>query len=237
MGGPKLQYKNLVTEDKYTKIRLEQTADIVIEVLEDNFSILDVGGYNGDLYKIIKSKTDKKFSYKIVDYDDDALKIANKLGADISKCNLELDYCNKGFENEKFDLIISTECLEHLSNPKKQLEIFKKILNENKYCIISLPNENTIYHRLMSLFGKGLDTNVWKLYKHLHLPTTKQSEELVVEFFKIKKISRYINLSFEYTRSKWLSVFKIVPQFIWVQLANTLPGLFARGSIFLCKKD
>ena len=34
MGGPKLQYKNLVTEDKYTKIRLEQTADIVIEVLE-----------------------------------------------------------------------------------------------------------------------------------------------------------------------------------------------------------
>ena len=137
MGGPKLQYKNLVTEDKYTKIRLEQTADIVIEVLEDNFSILDVGGYNGDLYKIIKSKTDKKFSYKIVDYDDDALKIANKLGADISKCNLELDYCNKGFENEKFDLIISTECLEHLSKPKKQLEIFKKNLNENKYCINS----------------------------------------------------------------------------------------------------
>ena len=66
MGGPKLQYKNLVTEDKYTKIRLEQAADIGIEVLEDNFGILDVGGYNGIYIKLSKVKPIKNFHIKLL---------------------------------------------------------------------------------------------------------------------------------------------------------------------------
>ena len=84
-------------------------------------------------------------------------------------------------------MIVSTECLEHIKNPSMHLEKIKSRLTNNGYMVVSLPNENTLYHRILSVLGFGVDTYAFKLFKHLHMPTIAQSEKFLSEFAKVKK--------------------------------------------------
>ena len=54
------------------------------------------------------------------------------------------------------------------------MENVSKVINKDGYMIVSLPNENTIYHRILSLIGVGADTYAFKLFKHLHMPTSNK---------------------------------------------------------------
>ncbi len=78
---------------------------------------------------------------------------------------------------DKFDVVICTEVLEHLVDPVKMVANIKGLMNDNGVVLISLPNENSIYHRIMSLSGKGIDMCAFELYKHLHMPTISQSRD------------------------------------------------------------
>jgi SAM-dependent methyltransferase len=168
-----------------------------------------------------------------IDFDDKAIEIARKRGARIIKCHLDVDDLPI---SDKFDIIICTEVLEHLINPVNMVENIKKLTKDGGIVLISLPNENTVYHRIMSLLGKGIDMYPFELFKHLHLPTISQSRHFIGRHFEIIKEEYYINPSAKASRTEWLGkVLTVIPDAFWMMLAKWWPGMFARGIILLCK--
>jgi len=100
-----------------------------------------------------------------------------------------------------------------------------------------LPNENTLFHRVVSLFGLGIDACAFEDFKHLHLPTIKQSQRFVKKYFNITQKTYYINPGAKGSRAEPLGfIFTLVPDSFWMLLAALAPGLFARGTIFVCTK-
>lgn len=204
-----------------------------------NISVLDVGGYTADnlkYWKLSGEKT-KKISYHVADYDTKAGEIAKKRGAIYHYYDLNLDDLTKLFSGKKFDLIICTEVLEHLLDPHRQMRYFKKLLKKDGRLIISLPNENTIFHRIYSLIGIGIDQYPFVLYKHLHFPTVRQSFAFVGNYFKIVSHKYYMNFGGVGSRFSFFGkLFTLIPDSLWRILVDMFPGLLARGTVFYLKR-
>ncbi len=225
-------------EDQYVQKRIEQYCNYMIPHIKEGSTILDVGGYMGDTLYLLSKNCEKQFEYNLVDFDDKALEIARQRGARTYKTHLDTESFDKHFSQMKFDIILCTEVLEHTLDPHKHIRLIKDLLKDDGLCIISLPNENSIFHRLMSVIGKGVDQCAFELYKHLHLPTINQSRDFVSEYFKIKEITYYINPSLKGSRASWLgSALTLFPDSFWYFLSNSMPGLFARGVVFKLEKS
>jgi len=54
------------------------------------------------------------------------------------------DITNLPFKNQKFDLIICSEVLEHVKNYPKAIKEFKRCLKPNGHLILSFPNEQMV---------------------------------------------------------------------------------------------
>lgn len=236
----KVHYGNLFS-DPYMVMRFGLNFSFAKKLLKakKRISVLDVGGYTADnlkFWKLSGQKT-KKIDYHVADYDVEAGKIATKRGAKYHYYDLNLDNLLDLFPNKKFDLIICTEVLEHLLDPHRQMKYFQKLLKKNGRVIISLPNENTIFHRIYALLGLGIDQYPFVLYKHLHFPTVKQSQSFVTEYFKLINKKYYMNFGGNGSRFSFFGqLFKLVPNSIWRLLVDRLPSLLARGTVFYLKK-
>ncbi len=231
-----LHYGDL-PQDKYVLLRYDQNFSLIRKKLESKeCNILDVGGYCGDLFNYIKSTgfDVSNVNYHILDYDDTALDIAKKRGITTYKIDFNYDEIDKIVGDKKFDVIVCTEVLEHLLDPARHISKFPKLLKDDGVCLISLPNENTIFHRLYSLFGLGIDQCAFELYKHLHFPTIKMSRAFVSKYFDISKEKYYMNFSGKGSRLGFFGVaLKIVPDWAWKRLTSIAPTLLARGVILL----
>lgn len=232
-------YGNIYKDDKYVRMRYGKYLDSIKEKLKEEVDVLDVGGYMGDLYECIKNQGHnlKNIHYFIVDYDDSAMEIAKKRGINTYKIDFNFQEIDKVTQARKFDVIVCTEVLEHLLDPAKHIAAMSTMLNEQGICVISLPNENTIFHRMYSLFGLGQDQCVFELYKHLHFPTINQSRTFVSKYFDVEKEAYYINMSGKGSRLGWIGkILTVIPDGLWQRMADIFPGLFARGVVFKLKK-
>jgi len=228
----KLYYGDLLSSDPYIKKRLGVYLELLKPYLKKGVKILDIGGYTADFLTLLPQDV----KYFVADFDKEALKIAKERGTVTQTVNLDRDF-QKIFPKERFDIVILTEVLEHLIDPASVLIHAKQLLKEDGLMLISLPNENTIYHRIMSLLGFGIDSFAFKLYKHLHMPTITQSRNFVSKHLKIIKETYWYHVGFTATRTQWLSkITKLVPDSVWQSLAQNFPSLFARGVVFLCQK-
>jgi 2-polyprenyl-3-methyl-5-hydroxy-6-metoxy-1,4-benzoquinol methylase len=227
---PALHYGDMYVLDKYSLARIQKYARIITDRLPSGGTVLDIGCYTAPLFDLLP----KTIKYRGIDFDAQAIRIAQGKGAQVQKANLDEENINI---QEKFDVVVVAEVLEHLKRPQDMLLNIKRLLKDDGIAIISLPNENTIYHRLMSLFGLGIDLCAFQEFKHLHLPTIRQSENFLKKEFCIIKKSYYINPSARSSRIEGIGwLFLLVPDFMWKFLSKILPGMFARGTIFTCKK-
>lgn len=227
---PSLHFGDMYALDKYSQSRIEKYASIIRKRLTNAGRVLDIGCYTAALFDLLP----KAIKFIGLDFDEEAIDIAKSKGAEVYKCNLEEEQIE--FE-EKFDVIVVAEIFEHLKRPMELLGYVNSLLKDDGMLIVSLPNENTLYHRLMSLFGLGIDMCAFQDFKHLHLPTIRQSENFLKQHFQIMQKFYYVNPGAKGSRAEkigWL--FTLIPDFFWNALANALPGLFARGTIFTCKK-
>lgn len=99
-------------------------------------TVLDVGcGEGFTLARLKKEKIGK--SYEGIEYDETAIELGKKLYP-----TLEIkkgDIYSLPYKDNSFDLVVCTEVLEHLENPKKA---YKELIRvSRKYILLSVPNE------------------------------------------------------------------------------------------------
>lgn len=99
-------------------------------------TVLDVGcGEGFTLARLHKEKIGKTFEG--IEYDQAAVDLGNKLYPTL---NIKHgDIYKLPYRNNSFDLVVATEVLEHLENPKKAYRELLRV--SRKYVLLSVPNE------------------------------------------------------------------------------------------------
>jgi len=119
-----------------------------------NLKILDVGCGGGIICEPLARLGAKVTGIDFAPNNIKAAKIHSK------KNKLKINYINKDIEksklDEKFDVIIMFEVLEHLNNWKQTIKKIKKNLNQNGIIIISTINRNLI----SKLFAISIAENI-----------------------------------------------------------------------------
>ena len=119
-----------------------------------NLKILDVGCGGGIICEPLARLGAKVTGVDFAPNNIIAAKIHSK------KNKLKINYINKDIEksklDEKFDIILMFEVLEHLDNWKKTIKNIKKNLNKNGLIIISTINRNL----LSKLFAINIAENI-----------------------------------------------------------------------------
>ncbi len=170
-------------------------------------NILDVGCANGVLGKKLKEKG------LYVEGIEINKKLAQEASKYIDKVHVcDLDKTNIKFKNE-FDLVICADIIEHLKNPEEFLINYSKILSDEGYFIISVPNVRYYYVLWSLLKGewKYADRGIFDK-THLRFFTLKSIKQLLkncgLETVKINRNYRSIEKYCAYqTLAKYLSLY------------------------------
>lgn len=140
----KIKQFNAFTEARYMK-----HIDLILKHLNNVgfgkkslINVVDIGCGDGVLLYLLQKKI-KEYSFKIsgVDLSEDALKVAK---SKIGEGNfIKNDVYNTGFQENSFDLIISSDVIEHVKQPEKMLAEIKRIAKKDALIIISTPIRHT----------------------------------------------------------------------------------------------
>ncbi len=116
-------------------------------------SILDVGcGEGFTLQRLYKNKIGKRLEG--VDFQKSAIEIGTKLHPDLAL--KQGNIYNLEYRDNSFDLVMATEVLEHLDDPKKGLKELIRV--SKKYLLLSVPNEPFF---MIANFLRGKNITRW----------------------------------------------------------------------------
>ena len=194
----------------------ENRTDLILNYCKGK-NVLDIGCI--DHHSILESREDwlhkriKSVAKKIVgiDYLKDEVEVLRKKGYDIVYANAE------DFDlNEKFDVIVGGEILEHLSNPGNFLNSIKKHMHENTRLILTTPNAFSLRRMIgMILNGKLIENKEHVAY---------YSNVLIAQFFKRNgfkvKTIKYLHSEDRNKVKKFLELF--LSMFFRKELRHTL---------------
>ena len=124
----------------------------IIETLQPK-RVLDLGAGNGNLVQHIYNSG---FEVVGVEYDKNGVEISRELLPQVNFYNYGVqDEPDKLLETESpFDLVVSTEVIEHLYSPHLLVEYASKVLNPNGYLILSTPYHGYLKNMALSVFNK-----------------------------------------------------------------------------------
>jgi 2-polyprenyl-3-methyl-5-hydroxy-6-metoxy-1,4-benzoquinol methylase len=153
----------------------------VYNLVPENTTVLDIGCWNGNLGKALISG--KGCVVDGVDFSKEILKEALNNGykktylMDLNKDPEKI----KSLQN-KYDVIVCADILEHLIDPKSVLSSLGKKLKPNGIIVISLPNVAFLLNRINLMLGKWDYTEFGILDKtHVRFFTKKTLKELVID--------------------------------------------------------
>ena len=216
-------WDNMYEKDPWSRERVIRSVRLLLPHLKDGDTVLDVGCFTQEARKYLPS------TIKYIGVDSKAFK------PDTIVCDLNYD-----FPPMKVTHALCMETLEHLSNPSKTLRSLLQSIDDHGFLVLSLPNEATIFHRLRGVFLGIVDSECFaEEGKHLHLPSLSQCQQwfhrlgLYVESQKF-----YISPLACNSRQAWVGqILSLIPIPIHYFLARTWPSLFARGFIFLLRRN
>jgi len=196
-------------------------------LIPENKKVLDVGcntGYLGE--KLIK---DKKCTVYGIDYSKNAIDVAKK------KLNyakvFDLETYTLPFPNDKFDVIIFGDVLEHVRQPEKVLLLFKKMLNKDGIIISSIPNVANINVRLSLLFGNW-NYQQWGILDQTHLRFfTKKSIKKLFTENNYEIIDIHSTPGFHFIVLRYFKILKYIAK----MLCKVYPKLFALQFIIIAR--
>lgn len=164
---------------------------VLAKYLGNNLSVLDVGCGSGAITFYVASKGNKVVG---IDVSRKAINICRETSKSLGLSHLtrfEVADFSTFDSPVKFDLIICTEVLEHLSDDREVLQKFLKILNNGGTLFISVPSKNS------PIFKHGLSKDFDKKVGHLRRYSLSELEKIltqvgyeIVEKHKVEGIFR-----------------------------------------------
>lgn len=105
-------------------------------------SVLDIGCGDGGLFNIVK----KDARYTGIDISPTQLQAFRELvaGGEKKPALIEADVEKIPEKDNKFDVAIACDVLEHVLNPVAVMNEIKRLVKKNGYIIIGIPNENLL---------------------------------------------------------------------------------------------
>lgn len=212
-------WRGMYHRDVYARARVMKATRSLLPYIKKGQTVLDIGCFTQEARKYLPSDV----GYKGID------------GKSYHKDSIVMDLDELG-ELPSWDHVVCLETLEHLVNPSLLLTKLAQASLAHSYLVFSLPNEATLFHRLRCLLGT-VDAECFSgSGKHLHLPSLRQSRDLLQTHFVIEKEMYYISPSGCGSRNPWVGrILSAIPDSLHQWLADLCPSLFARGFIFLCK--
>lgn len=215
------KYRPPVMDDKVRKI---------LKYIGENQHILDIGcltGYIG-YFCLKKSPTNTVVG---IDFIELALKHAGKNGVDARLCNIETDEIPVR-ENEKFDVVIMSEVIEHLVDPYIALQKIHGVLKQGGQLIVSTPNIAYILYRWELLIGKLPDFCEFR-GRYSERPYNFQHKSLFTRQVLQKTLE---NIGFSLMTWDYHDSYKSQPEQIFSPLEKLLPTLFVKNMVAVAQK-
>ena len=211
-------------DDKYQLYR-NYYNKYIIKMIPRFSKVLDVGCSGGQLGRVLKNESG--CSVYGIDISQEAIAEAKKYL--INAVVMDIESHGLPFIDERFDIIILGDVLEHLKVPANVLLKLKLLLNPTGRMIVSLPNVANVTIRLNLLLGR------WN-YKpsgildetHLRFFTLKTMKQLFQSCeLKIEQVDS--TPGFDFFIAKYFRFLKPVTN----ALCKCFPTLFSNQFIFL----
>ena len=156
--------KDLKLIEKHLKNYNEMIVNLFIHKVDNkSFSVLDFGAGIGTLAEIFYKKTSIK---------PECFEICKKSQKILTQKGFKLQ--NEFLNEEKYDLIFSSNVLEHIEQDSKTTANLKKMLKKDGYLIIAVPAFNLLFSEFDFKVGHFRRYNVKMLKKgNLHLASTE----------------------------------------------------------------
>jgi len=139
----KLKYHKLEKNHWWFKARRDAIFRLIQQInLDNNAKILDIGCSGGPVMQFLKKKGYGEI-YGI-DISKNAVRLCQK--NKIKNVSV-MDGAKPSFSNEKFDLIIASDILEHIKNDSSALVEWKRILKPGGKLIVFVPAFNLLWSR------------------------------------------------------------------------------------------
>jgi 2-polyprenyl-3-methyl-5-hydroxy-6-metoxy-1,4-benzoquinol methylase len=146
----------------------DKLVDFVKEFINDESEVLDIGCGFGKLLFEIKRKVSCRVTGIEPDLTTAKNSDSNYLIKDINNCSFDSFFESN---NKKFDLVILKMVLEHLNDPNRYIENFKKILKPKGRLFIVVPNAYKFRpsKKLVDnfLFGHVFSYTPWTMHQML----------------------------------------------------------------------
>ena len=192
---------------------------IILELLEENSRILDVGCDDGTLMQFLKKN--KKVDIRGIEISKKKVQTCVAKGLTVLEGNAELDL--KQFPDRSFDYVILGQTLQAFVNPQA---VIKELLRIGKKAIVTIPNFGHWKVRL-NLLTKGTMPvtktlpNNWYNTPNIHMCTIRD----FVEFSKVIDFKIFKSLALTNQSISKINNFNLF-----------FKNLFAELGIFLIEK-
>jgi 2-polyprenyl-3-methyl-5-hydroxy-6-metoxy-1,4-benzoquinol methylase len=199
----------------------------ILQLINKNQTILDIGCATGYLGAEIKKKGNRVYGVEI---SEKMAKEAKKILDEIVIGNIE--EIELPWPEKFFDIIICADILEHLFDPEKVLISLKRYLKDNGLLIVSIPNVANWSIRKELLFGrfnyqaKGLLDE-----GHVKFFTYDSAKKMIERAgYKTKEVD--LNITLPKILWKINKILKIIPPVA----KKYFPKLFGYQFLFIAKK-
>jgi ubiquinone/menaquinone biosynthesis C-methylase UbiE len=135
----KLEYSYNSANSNYAKNHWTEFTNSLFRILKKNIRLLDIGCNDGYLLNLIQKRTKSKFIFGL-DASPFQIKQSKKK---YKKINFLCGFAEKSgkiFKKNYFDIITFNNVFNHSSNPLKFLNEIRKILRENGFIVIEVPD-------------------------------------------------------------------------------------------------
>lgn len=201
----------------------------ITKVTSNHHKLLDVGCAHGWFLELAQNQ----FSVLGIEPDQVIFNQTLKLGLPI-RLGYFPDILNT---DEKFDIIIFNDVIEHIPDIKSVLSACNNHLSVNGLLVLNLPDSNGIFYRLSKIFSligiKGFFERMWQVgmpSPHIHYFNKKNLSTLLTsQGFKVKDEGRLETLSLDglYTRLTYANkrTNPIVSSLIYCSICLAIPLL------------
>ena len=164
------KYHDVEINHWWFKSRRKYLLDLLKDVSKDS-KILDIGCSSGIFLKDLESLGFKPENLFGIDINDVAIENCKSNG--LQNCFV-MDAQNISL-SEKFDIIIASDCLEHLEDDKKALKNWKNLLKIGGQMYVFVP-------AFMSLWSYHDEVNMhYRRYTNVELKSKMQAENLEIQ--------------------------------------------------------